>query len=142
MPWQIPKMRNYLLLVIALNIHQSSASCFGKDAHFKTTDVSSLINAKSGLSLIQFAFSATCGEPDIQDRPQPGVGVLGQDHQETRVCGQVQRLGLAGGDGDGENCALFPGNKASTEDWADVACNLKERQFVCTKPICPQGEAG
>ena len=93
-------MRNYLLLVTALNIHQSSASCFGKDAHFKTTDVSSLIKAKSGLSLIQFAFSATCGEPDIQDRPQPGVGVLGQDHQETRVCGQVQRLGLAGGDGE------------------------------------------
>ena len=43
------------------------------------------------------------------------------------------------GDGDGENCALFPGNKASTEDWADVACNLKGRQFVCSKPICPKG---
>ena len=45
-------------------------------------------------------------------------------------------------DGDGENCALFPGNEASTKDWNDVACNLKERQFVCSKLICPQGEAG
>ena len=33
-------MKNYLLLLLALNIHQSSASCFGKDAHFKSTDVS------------------------------------------------------------------------------------------------------
>ena len=45
-------------------------------------------------------------------------------------------------DGEGENCALFPGNKASTEDWADAACNLKERQFVCSKPICSPGEPG
>jgi len=42
-------------------------------------------------------------------------------------------------DGDGENCALFTGNKASNKDWADVACNLKKKQFVCSKPICSQG---
>ena len=32
-------------------------------------------------------------------------------------------------DGDGENCALFTGNKASNKDWADVACNLEKRHF-------------
>ena len=29
-----------MLLVLVLAVDQSSASCFGKDAHFKTTDVS------------------------------------------------------------------------------------------------------
>merc|ERR1712012_108889 len=24
-------------------------------------------------------------------------------------------------------------------DWADAACNLKERQFVCNKKMCPSG---
>ena len=42
-------------------------------------------------------------------------------------------------DGDGENCALFTGNKASNKDWADVACNLEKRHFVCSKTICSQG---
>ena len=45
-------------------------------------------------------------------------------------------------DGDGENCILFPGKKTFTTDWADAACNLVERQFVCSKPICTQGEDG
>ena len=42
-------------------------------------------------------------------------------------------------DGEGEDCVLFPGSKASNIDWADDACNLKERQFVCSKPVCYPG---
>ena len=36
--WQISSP--LLVLVLALAAHQCAASCFGKDAHFKTTDVS------------------------------------------------------------------------------------------------------
>ena len=32
---------------------------------------------------------------------------------------------------------LFPSNKTRNIDWADAPCNLKERQFVCTKKMCP-----
>ena len=42
-------------------------------------------------------------------------------------------------DGDGENYLLFPGEKSPTVDWNDAPCNLKERQFVCSKPICSPG---
>ena len=42
-------------------------------------------------------------------------------------------------DGDGDNCMLFPSNKTRNIDWADDACNLKERQFVCSKPVCYPG---
>ena len=34
---------------------------------------------------------------------------------------------------------LFPSNKTRNIDWADDACNLKERQFVCSKPVCYPG---
>ena len=44
-------------------------------------------------------------------------------------------------DGDGENCLLFHGKNATNVDWNDVACNLKEREFICSKPICPPGKA-
>ena len=42
-------------------------------------------------------------------------------------------------DGDGENCLLFPSDKSPTVDWNDAPCNLRERQFVCSKPICSPG---
>ena len=38
MCWQISSP--LLVLVLVLAAHQCSASCFGKDAHFKATDVS------------------------------------------------------------------------------------------------------
>ena len=39
-------------------------------------------------------------------------------------------------DGAGENCALFPGKKIDLTGWNDVPCNIRERHFVCAKPIC------
>lgn len=41
-------------------------------------------------------------------------------------------------DGDGENCLLFHGKNANNTDWNDVACNFKERRFICSKPMCPK----
>ena len=61
MCWQISSP--LLVLVLVLAAHQCSASCFGKDAHFKATDVSLSVN----LSL-DFCFSAaTRGEPGVPD---------------------------------------------------------------------------
>ena len=39
-------------------------------------------------------------------------------------------------DGDGQNCAVFHGNKSENTGWNDVPCNIRERHFVCAKPIC------
>ena len=45
-------------------------------------------------------------------------------------------------DGDGENCPFFHGRNATKNiDWNDVACNFKERRFICSKPICSSGKA-
>ena len=45
-------------------------------------------------------------------------------------------------DGNGEDCALFHGkNTTKNIDWNDVACNIKERQFICSKVICGLGKA-
>ena len=47
-------------------------------------------------------------------------------------------------DGDGEDCLVFHGKSVSNPDnidWNDAACNLRERQFVCSKPLCIQGDA-
>ena len=43
-------------------------------------------------------------------------------------------------DGNGEDCALFHGKNVTNVDWNDVACNFRERQFICSKPICPPGK--
>jgi len=45
-------------------------------------------------------------------------------------------------DGDGEDCILFHSKKATNPDnvdWNDVACNLRKRKFVCSKPLCQDG---
>ena len=39
-------------------------------------------------------------------------------------------------DGDGENCGLLQGKNTTKQGWEDVACNLKEREFVCSRPVC------
>ena len=39
-------------------------------------------------------------------------------------------------DGDGENCARLQGKNTTKQGWEDVACNLKEREFVCSRPVC------
>ena len=43
-----------LPLVLALAVDQSSASCFGKDAHFKTTDVSFSVILRKGEETVQY----------------------------------------------------------------------------------------
>ena len=43
-------------------------------------------------------------------------------------------------DGNGEDCLLTPSSKSPNIDWADAACNTKERKFVCSKSLCASGE--
>ena len=40
----INKMLRILFTVFLVQLNSCEASCFGKDAHFKTTDVSRLLN--------------------------------------------------------------------------------------------------
>ena len=62
----------------------------------------------------------------------------------VRTAGCQQPDNSKAKDGDGQNCLLFHGKNESNPDnidWNDAACNLRERQFVCSKPLCIQGDA-
>ena len=53
--------------------------------------------------------------------------------------GYMQPDNVIAKDGNGEDCIVLPSINSSNIDWADEACNLKERQFFCSKPICSPG---
>ena len=53
--------------------------------------------------------------------------------------GYMQPDNVIAKDGNGDDCIVLPSINSPNIDWADEACNLKERQFFCSKPICSPG---
>ena len=50
--------------------------------------------------------------------------------------GEQQPSNSVDQDGGGQNCALLPSSKINVTGWNDVPCNIREKHFVCAKPIC------